>query len=140
MSKRPTLSDIDAMCKVGGASIKGFSKQVPVKDSLEVQPKPSKYRNKRIVHNGIKFDSIRESEDYGKLLILERQGMITDLKRQVNFELNPGGTFSYKYKADFTYYRNGEFVVQDSKGCRTAVYKKKKKLMKKVFNITILET
>jgi hypothetical protein len=58
----------------------------------------------------------------------------------VEFELNPGGTHSLIYRADFVYKRNGEMVVNDVKGYRTKVYLKKKRLMKSVHNIEILET
>ncbi len=94
----------------------------------------SKYRNKKIVIDGEKFDSERESERWQDLLILQHIGEIKDLRRQVKFELQP----SYKkngktiraitYIADFTYLLNGKLIVEDSKGYRTEVYKLKKKL------------
>ena len=42
--------------------------------------------------------------------------------------------------ADFTYYENGEYVVEDCKGYRTDTYKLKKKLMLWVHGIRIKET
>ena len=97
----------------------------------------SKYGNKKVIVDGIKFDSKIEAARYGELKMLLRAGKITDLKLQVAYELNPGGTFSYKYKCDFQYMENGKLVVEDSKGCITAVFRKKEKLMKKVFDIVI---
>ena len=44
------------------------------------------------------------------------------------------------YVADFTYYEKGVFVVEDTKGYRTKEYKKKKKLMEKVYGIVIKES
>lgn len=68
-----------------------------------------------------------------------RAGEITDLKLQVPYQLNENGSFSYQYIADFTFMENGELKVGDAKGFRTVVYRKKKKLMKKIFGIDIIE-
>lgn len=104
-------------------------------------PKASKYRNVRCQdEHGNKFDSQKELKRWGELQLLYRAGEITELRRQVSFELNEGGIFKYRYKADFTYYEKGKYVVEDSKGTRTAVYKKKCKLMLKVHGIIIKET
>ena len=37
-------------------------------------------------------------------------------------------------------YEKKQFVVEDSKGCRTDVYKLKRKMMIEIYGITILET
>jgi len=76
------------------------------------------------------------------LQLLLKAGEIGFLKLQVEYELNDGGTHSLKYIADFVYVdaRTGKTIVEDCKGMRTATYKKKRRLMKKLFNITILET
>jgi hypothetical protein len=60
---------------------------------------------------------------------------------QVPYELNEGGTFSYKYVADFVYTdtHTGDTIIEDVKGFRTREYLKKKKLMKKVYEIDIVE-
>ena len=110
--------------------------------------KESKYKNKfrEVEHEGkiIKFRSEKEAGRFLALRMLLRANLIKDLKMQVPFELNEGGTHSFKYIADFTYYDNklGDwvYVVEDSKGYRTEVYKKKKKLMEEVHKIKILET
>ena len=62
---------------------------------------------------------------------MERAGKITDLKRQVKFELIPKqqGMRATYYVADFTYYEDGEYVVEDCKGVKTDVFKIKEKLM-----------
>lgn len=114
----------------------------------------SKYNNRK--SHG--FDSKKEERRYYTLLLQERDGQITDLHRQVPFELIPvqrepdtigprGGVIKGKvieracyYVADFTYKRDGELVVEDSKGYRTADYRLKKKLMLFVHGIRILET
>lgn len=73
-------------------------------------------------------------------------GEISDLRLQVPYELVP--TFKIgseifratKYVADFVYRdKDGNEVVEDSKGMRTDVYKLKKKLMAYIHHIVIQE-
>lgn len=113
--------------------------------------------------DGQKFDSIHERDRYVVLRLLERAGKITGLERQVKFELIPSqreeSTEVYKagpqkglpkpgaviekpctYVADFTYYQDGKYIVEDAKGCKTEAYKIKKKLMLNVHGIRIKET
>ena len=85
--------------------------------------KPRKYRNKKVVYNGIKFDSKRECERYKELSLLEQAGVISDLQHQVKFPLQCGGT-PVKSKSgrrlsfwlDFQYQQDGETVYEDIKG------------------------
>jgi hypothetical protein len=106
------------------------------------KPLKSKYGNEKTEIDGIVFDSIKESGRYIQLRFLKKMGYIKDLRLQVPYELNPGGTHSYKYYADFVYYdvQTGQTIVEDAKGAKTATYKKKRKLMLKVHGITIHET
>lgn len=78
---------------------------------------------------------------------MERAGLIQDLKRQVQFELIPSQKEDGKvverpvvYKADFTYYQDGKYIVEDAKGYRTPEYKIKRKLMLYVHGIRVKET
>lgn len=104
--------------------------------------KRSKYGNEKTEVCGELFDSKREAEDYKVLLLRQKAGEIGLIRRQVKYELNPGGTHSLIYRADFVYVETatGKTIVQDSKGMRTREYKKKCRLMKKVYGITIKET
>lgn len=104
--------------------------------------KRAKYNNEKVEYDGMVFDSKGELKRHRELMILLKHAIIARLERQVSFELNPGGTHSVKYKADWTYYiqETGEFIVEDFKGMETAVFKKKEKLMKKIHGITILKT
>ena len=93
------------------------------------------------------FDSRKEEARYAELALMQRAGLIQDLKRQVKFELIPSqykdGKCIYRscsYIADFTYMRNGELVVEDAKGYRTDEYTIKKKLMLFIHGIVIKET
>ena len=50
----------------------------------------SKYHNRQVtLPNGEKVDSLRELTRYNQLLILERSGRITNLRRQVKYTLVP---------------------------------------------------
>jgi hypothetical protein len=107
----------------------------------QIKPKESKYRNKATEVNGIRFDSKREANRYKELLLLLKAGEIRDLELQKEYELNQGGTHSLKYIADFVYVtKEGKTIVEDSKGAKTAVYLKKRRLMKKLYGIVIKET
>ena len=44
-----------------------------------------------------------------------------------------------RYKADFTYYRDGIFVVEDVKGYRTQDYINKRKAMYEKYGIEVTE-
>ena len=117
----------------------------------------SKYYSKKIKANGVVFDSKKEYRRYCELKLLEKGGVITDLQRQVKFVLIPaqrepdtigkrGGIIKGKliekecsYYADFVYYENGNKIVEDTKGIRTADYIIKRKLLLYVHGIRIRE-
>ena len=104
----------------------------------------SKYNNRRT--NG--FDSIREMNRYQELKLLERAGKIQGLDRQVRFDLIPNqyddnGKLVYRgiyYVADFVYWKDHMFIVEDCKGFRTKEYQIKKKLMYYFHRIKIKES
>ena len=87
--------------------------------------------------DGIVFDSKLEASRYSELRLMERAGVIRNLRRQVKFELVPAFTTttgekirSVNYVCDFAYTeRGGHEVVEDSKGARTPVFLLKRKLL-----------
>ena len=107
----------------------------------------NKYGARRGVVAGKKFDSLAESRRFAELSRLQRLGVITDLRRQVPYELIPAqydeeGKILERaviYKADFTYERDGALVVEDAKGVRTKDYVIKRKLMLYVHKIKLVE-
>ena len=126
-----TLSDLKGMaCAPLNQHL--FEEEIKVK-------KRSKYNNVKVEFDNILFDSQKECNVYIALRMRLVAGEITDLELQVPYSLNEGGAFSYTYYADFQYIENGKLITADCKGFITAVYKKKKKLMQKIHNITILE-
>jgi len=109
----------------------------------------SKYNNKKVLVDGIWFDSKKEAARYQDLSLLQKAKVIRDLKTQQVFVLAPAVVLNgrkrpeLRYKADFTYFddtKGGEFVVEDTKGFRTEGYKIKRHLMKAVHSIEVLET
>ena len=101
-----------------------------------------KYNNTKIRVDGRLFDSKAEAARWQELQMLERAGEITELERQVEYELIPKqkGERAVKYIADFRYVdHEGNTVVEDTKGVRTPVYILKRKLMLRVHGIRIRE-
>lgn len=97
----------------------------------------SKYGNKKVEVDGIKFDSKKEAQRWGVLRLLEKAGHVQGLRRQVTFPLVVNGIKICSYRADFVYTRNGKEVVEDAKGFITPEFKLKQKLMAAVHGIEI---
>ena len=118
-------------------------------------PYRQKYGNKKVLVDGISFDSKREANRYTELKMMVRAGEISDLELQKEYELIPSQyektsmpkgkpkclERSVKYIADFVYKdnRTGECVVEDTKGVRTPEYIIKRKLLLYVYGIRIKE-
>lgn len=108
----------------------------------------SKYGNRKTYVGSVLFDSKREADRYVELMLMQKAGTIKDLQTQVPFELIPSirgddGKVIQRavdYVADFTYWQDGKFVVEDAKGYRPDVYKIKKKLMLWRHGIVIKES
>lgn len=122
-----------------------------------------KYGNRKVCIDGVQFDSKLEANRWIWLKSLEKQGKISNLQRQVKFELIPKqieeSTEAYKigakkglhkpgklleksvsYIADFVYDdENGNVVVEDTKGVKTPDYVIKRKLMLYLGGIRIKE-
>lgn len=97
------------------------------------QPK-RKYKNKKVVNTLGTWDSKKELQRFLVLKDAEKKGIISDLQRQVKFELIPAIKEEYiehlktkdkiktrtvqlaiTYTADFCYYKDGVYVVEDVK-------------------------
>lgn len=94
----------------------------------------SKYRNKKVVVNGIKFDSKAEGEYYLiARTFASKHGL--ELRLQEKFQLQEKFkllTKTYReinYIPDFTFYRDGKLIkVVDVKGMQTKEFKLKAKM------------
>lgn len=102
--------------------------------------KMSKYKNTKTEVDGIKFDSKREAAYYQKLKLGNHAGLIKDFWMQVRFDIIINSQFIGFYKADFVVDYFGEgYMVIDVKGVKTSAYSLKKKLIKAVYGIEIIE-
>lgn len=122
--------------------------------------KANKYGARKVVRDGMVFDSKAEAERWEELKLLQRAGEIAGLDRQVKYEIIPehrepdsiGPKDGVKrgkvieparyYVADFVYYEaeTAQLVVEDVKGFRTPEYRLKKALMYDRYGIRVRET
>lgn len=120
-----------------------------------------KYGNSKTVFKGEEYDSKRERDRHIYLLDAERRGIISDLKRQVTFHLLPAQyeivekqlktktkevsacvERAVDYIADFTYMKDGQLVVEDTKIAKKLLppeYVLKRKMMLYFHGIKIKE-
>jgi hypothetical protein len=115
--------------------LRNAHEDLPRERRAELTERKSKYNAKPTTTDGIRFDSKSEERRYNELLLLERSGVISDLKLQPSFELQPAFDYngekirSIKYVADFSYKNSdGTTTIEDVKGMKTEVYKLKRKL------------
>lgn len=107
--------------------------------------KHQKYSNKVTETPDGRFDSEAEYRHWCHLKIRQRVGEISDLRRQVVFELAPAVVIQgrkrppIRYIADMTYTEGGKTVVADVKGAVTGEYRIKRHLLMSVHGIEILE-
>lgn len=108
----------------------------------------SKYNSKKIEIDGIKFASKLEAKRYEVLKKMENEGKIRDLELQKEYVLIPSfkkGGKTYRktsYFADFCYFdiEKDKYIIEDTKGFKTEVYKLKKKLFEEKYpQLTITE-
>ena len=96
----------------------------------------NKYKNKKTMVDGIKFDSEMESHYYIYLKQLKEIGEVVDFEIQPTFLLQEGFNLNGKriraitYKADFkVIYKDGHEEVIDVKGKLTEEFKIKRKML-----------
>lgn len=122
----------------------------------------NKYNNHKVTLGDHTFDSKLEARRYLVLKAAEDNGHISDLKLQVQFELLPNmyETVAKQlktkvkmierlvqrkviYTADFTYIKDGQLVVEDTKGgniyARSRDYPLRKKMLYYFHHIKIRE-
>lgn len=100
----------------------------------------NKYGNIKTTVDGTTFHSKKEAERYRVLRQEVEDGVIHSLRLQPSFTIRVNGHLICRYIADFEYVRDGATVVEDVKGRITDVYRLKKKLVRAVLGIEILET
>ena len=107
-------------------------------DGYMTEPRRGKYNARRTKDS----HSAAEKQRGFELQLMERNGDISNLRSQVEFELQPGfvGPDGRKiqdigYIADFTYVENGRRIVEEVKGYWTEVAKIKRKMF--LFNFML---
>ena len=118
------------------------------------------YNQKTYTSDGIKHDSQKEAQRWCELKLLQRAGKISNLQRQVEFELIPNQYETIErysksgkklkdetklierkvsYIADFVYEEDGKTVVEDVKSVATQTEKFiiKRKLMLYIHGIKV---
>lgn len=87
------------------------------------------------------YDSAKEADRGTVLLLEQRAGRITDLRRQVTIEIVIDGVCVLTYKADFVYREedSGQIIIEDPKGARTPLYRLKKSLIESLSPLRIRE-
>ncbi len=111
----------------------------------------NKYHAVKVEVDGTVYASQSESRRAKELHLLERHGLVRNLREQVPYELIPAGVGKYRkersvvYKADFVYevcQPDGTWkqVVEDTKGAKTKEYIIKRKLMLYIHGISVKET
>jgi len=100
-----------------------------------------KYGAKSVTIDGHKFPSLAEGRRYEQLKLMRDNGLIKGLELQPRFKVRINGIHITTYIADFRYVDagTGETVIEEVKGFRTDVYKLKKKLVKAVLGIDVVE-
>ena len=121
----------------------------------------SKYHNKPITVDGVRFDGLNEHRRWCFLQLMEKAGEISNLRYHVKFELIPAITkdeivqlktkdkvvtkvvqSARYYEADFVYLnKKGEEIVEDFKGQETDLFKFKAALFFYIYKkpITIVK-
>lgn len=108
--------------------------------------KRHKYGARKVVLDGITFDSLLEADRWATLRAAEKAGMISNLRRQVTFELVPGVKLlgedrarpPIRMVADFVYTQNGVNIIEDTKGMDTPQARLKRHLMKALKGLDVV--
>lgn len=126
-------------------SFKGFQ-LVDGKIVKKQDTKGKKFGNKKVVVDGISFDSTKESVHYGKLKLLKQAGEIEDFFCQVKFSIDVNNKHIANYFLDFEVWHidgSKEFIdikgfdTKKKKYITTDVFQLKKKLVEAIYGITI---
>ena len=101
--------------------------------------RPSKYRNRKTVVDGIKFDSKREAQFYSSLKQLECAGQVSQIELQKRYPLAVNGETVCTYLADFAFHDaiQNRYRVVDVKGVVTKDFSIKRKLMRAIHGIEV---
>lgn len=98
--------------------------------------KRAKYKNRKTVVDGIKFDSMAEATYYSKLKLWKLAGEVLWFCFQPVFDCGGG----VKYRADFiVVWKDGRTAVIDVKGFATQEFKNKAKQVEAIHGVMVEE-
>lgn len=108
----------------------------------------SKYGAIKTAVDGVMFDSKAEARRWSDLVLLQRAGRISELKRQVAIVLVPGVKLHNEARArpairlvvDFQYLERGETVWEDCKGMETPLSRAKRHMAKALHGVDVRVT
>jgi hypothetical protein len=95
----------------------------------------NKYNSRSVVIDGYTFDSMRESQRYSELKLMEKMQDINTLEVHPIILLQPAFEYMGKtiraitYEADFGYLQDGAKIFEDVKGFETPVFRLKWKML-----------
>lgn len=126
---------------------KEFNEKFSIKGGKVIKKSnASKFNNKKSEIGGHKFDSTKESEFYGSLILKKKTGLIKDFKMQVKFDIVVNNIHIANYFLDFLVENNdGSLEYIDIKGkdkktnkfIKTSVFALKKRLVEAIYGIKI---
>ncbi len=121
-----------------------MTEKMTVEEFNKLSKKKPKYNNQKVWYDNHFYDSKKEA-GYAMLLdslkkAKKASDRVTYYERQIPFEMVINKIKVCTYIADFkVFYADGRVEVVDVKGMKTQIYKLKKKLLKAVKNIDIIE-
>ena len=145
------LSGSDVL-RLGAAAQKQVMEKLKARQVRNAETN-AKYHNEKVQRTlpggkVITFDSKREARRFDELFFQWKADEISDLRLQPQFTLQDGyitlegeRVRPIKYVADFSYWRDGELIVEDAKspGTRTQAYLLKRKWMLSKYGISVKE-
>ena len=103
----------------------------------------SKYKARKAIFNGKTYDSKKEAQYAERFYNLLLEGEISELQEQIRFDIVVNGTKIGWYVCDFVICSNRGWEYYDVKGFRGgaaySMFKYKKKLIKALYGIDIIE-
>ena len=127
-------------------NVDDFKKKFSITGGKVLSRSRNKYRNQKVVVDGITFHSKKESEFYTALKIKQKAGIIKDFEKQVKYDISVNGIHIANYFLDFKVINLDETInYYDVKGkdkvtgkwITTDVFALKKKLVEAIYGIKI---
>lgn len=108
------------------------------------KPSKNKFNAKKVEYNGRLYDSTKEAKRSFELDALKRAGEIKSIEYQPRFDIIINDKKVCKYFADFRVeYPDGRIEIEDAKGYKKgsayAIFRLKKKLVKAMFDVDVIE-